>query len=104
MTDDGFTQVAMVEDIPSGSSRQVVVDNHPVAVFHTREGEWIAVDGICPHEQGPVVDSIYGNGRLACPLHSYSFDIKTGVCNNPDIGALKIYTIEIRQGHVLVKQ
>jgi nitrite reductase/ring-hydroxylating ferredoxin subunit len=50
-----------------------------------------------------LVDSIYGNGRLVCPLHSYSFDVKTGACDNPDIGVLKIYTIEVRGGRVLVK-
>jgi nitrite reductase/ring-hydroxylating ferredoxin subunit len=102
-TDDGFTQVALVEDVPPGTSQEFIVDNHPVAVFHARSGEWIAADGICPHEQGPLVDSICGNGRLTCPVHSYSFDVKTGVCDNPDIGVLKIYTIEIRDGRVLVK-
>jgi hypothetical protein len=29
--------------------------------------------------------------------------VKTGVCDNPDIGVLKIYTIEIRDGRILVK-
>jgi nitrite reductase (NADH) large subunit len=103
MTEDGFTPVALAEEIPPGSSRQFEVDGHPVAVFHTRSGEWIAADGICPHKQGPIVDSICGSGRLVCPLHSYSFDVKTGACDNPDIGALKIYTVEIRSGRVLVK-
>jgi nitrite reductase (NADH) large subunit len=103
VTKDGFTPVARIEEIPPGSSRQFEVDGHPVAVFHTRSGEWIAADGICPHKQGPIVDSIYGNGRLVCPLHSYSFDVKTGACDNPDIGALKIYTLEIREGRVLIK-
>ncbi|HPR83776.1 MAG TPA: nitrite reductase large subunit NirB [Pontiellaceae bacterium] len=103
VTENGFTQVALVEEVPPGSSRQFDVAGHPVAVFHTRSGEWIAADGICPHKQGPIVDSIYGNGRLVCPLHSYSFDIKTGACDNPDIGNLKIYAIEIRDGFIFVK-
>jgi nitrite reductase/ring-hydroxylating ferredoxin subunit len=102
-TDDGFTQVALVEDIPPGTSKEFIVNDHPVAVFHTRAGEWIAADGLCPHQQGPLVDSIYGNGRLVCPIHSYSFDVKTGICDNPEIGVLKIYAIEIRAGQVWVK-
>jgi nitrite reductase (NADH) large subunit len=102
-TDDGFTQVALVEDVSPGTSQEFIVNHHPVAVFHTRSGEWIAADGLCPHEQGPLVDSIYGDGRLVCPIHSYSFDVKTGVCDNPDIGVLKIYTLAVRDGRVLVK-
>ncbi|MBM4152841.1 MAG: Rieske 2Fe-2S domain-containing protein [Kiritimatiellaceae bacterium] len=40
--------------------------------------EWIASEGRCPHQQGPMVDSKYVNGRIVCPLHSYSFDVNTG--------------------------
>ncbi len=43
-----------------------------------------------------MVDSIYGNGRLACPLHSYTFDVSTGVCDNPEIDPLGIHDIRIR--------
>lgn len=102
-TDDGFTQIALVEDMPPGTSQEIMINHHPVAVFHTRDDEWIATDGRCPHEQGPLVDCIIGNGRLTCPIHSYSFDIKTGACDNPDIDPLRIYTIELRNGRVLVK-
>lgn len=103
LTEDGFTQVALVDDIPVGSSRQVVVDGHPVAIFHIRDGDWIAAYGICPHRGGPIVDSIYGDGRLVCPLHGYSFDIETGACDNPTVGQLKMYTIENRDGRVFAK-
>ena len=74
-----------------------------MAVFHGRDGRWIATHGICPHKSGPIVDSIYGNGRLVCPLHSYSFDATTGVCDNPDIPPLRIYETTVRDGVVWVK-
>jgi nitrite reductase (NADH) small subunit len=66
-------------------------------------GDRVDADGLCPHPQGPLVASIYGNGRLTCPIHSYSFDVKTGVCDNLEIGVLKIYAIEISNGRVLGK-
>jgi nitrite reductase/ring-hydroxylating ferredoxin subunit len=49
------------------------------------------------------VDSIYGNGRLVCPLHSYSFHAETGECDNTDIAPLRIYETAVRNGAVLVK-
>lgn len=101
--DDGFVQIARVEDIPIGTSQEFIVDKQRVAVFHTRDDEWIAVDGICPHQQGPLIDSIYGNGRLTCPIHSYAFDVKTGACDNPDIDLLRIFSIQVSDGVVRVR-
>jgi len=100
---DPWIAVARTEDVPPGGSLEIEVDGRPVALFHTRNDEWIATDGRCPHEQGPLVDCILGNGRLTCPIHSYSFDLKTGACDNPDVGELKIYASEIRDGLVLIK-
>jgi len=101
--EDSFVQVAFTDDIPAGSSNVFKVKNTSVAVFHGRDGKWIATHGICPHKNGPMIDSIYGNGKLVCPLHSYSFDIQTGMCDNPDIAALKIFEVIIRNEQVLVK-
>jgi nitrite reductase (NADH) large subunit len=100
---DGFAVVAQVADIPAGSSRLYHLGDRPVAVFHGRDGRWVATHGVCPHKSGPIVDSIYGNGRLVCPLHSYSFHVETGECDNPDIAPLRIYEIAVRNGAVLVK-
>ena len=102
-TDDGFTQVAMSDNVPPGSSKLFFVKNISIAVFHGRDGKWIATHGICPHKNGPMIDSIYGNGKLVCPLHSYSFDVQTGVCDNSDVGLLKIFEITIRNERVLVR-
>lgn len=100
--DDRFVAIARVEDVLPGESLEIDVNGQPVALFHTRDGDWIATDGRCPHEQGPLVDCILGNGRLTCPIHSYSFDIKTGACDNPDIGTLTVYPVEIRDDAVWI--
>lgn len=100
---DGYMQVAHESEIPIGSSKQVMINGMRIAVFHIRNGEWIAVNGVCPHRGGPVVDSIYGNGHLVCPLHGYSFSVKTGACDNSEIPPLKIYQIENKSGEIRVK-
>lgn len=100
---DGAVQVALEEDIRPGAARLVHVRGKPVAVFHGRDGRWVAANGVCPHEGGPVVDSLYGNGRLTCPLHSYSFDVITGRCDNAEFPPLGIYPVEVREGRVLVR-
>lgn len=98
----GLVRVAALDAVPAGSARRFDVDGHAVAVFHHRNGTWLTTSAICPHKQGPIVDSIWGADRLVCPLHGYSFDTVTGVCDNPDIDPLPVYRHELRDGAVWV--
>lgn len=42
-------------------------------------GELFALDALCPHEGGRIVDGPLLEGRYAlCPLHNYKFDPKNG--------------------------
>lgn len=102
MISDGFIDLAPVADIPPGSSRLYMVDDRPVALFHGRDDSWVAAYGICPHEKGPLVDSTYGDGRLTCPMHGYSFDVVNGTCDNTDIEPLRIYRTKVRNGRICV--
>jgi nitrite reductase (NADH) large subunit len=101
-TGDWFT-VAKLNDIPFGESRLVKTSQSEFAVFHTRDGKWIVTETKCPHENGPIIDSIYGNGRLHCPIHNYSFDINSGKSNAADVGTLKIYETRIDAGNLQVR-
>lgn len=100
---EGFTVLAEESAIPAGTSRLFHVGDTPVAVFHGRDGRWVAAHGVCPHKSGPLVDSIYGNGRLVCPLHSYSFDVVTGTCDNPEVRPVQIFETVVRDGQVKIK-
>jgi nitrite reductase (NADH) small subunit len=42
------------------------------------EGEFYAMDNICPHWGGPLGQGKIENGRLRCPWHGWDFDPKTG--------------------------
>lgn len=101
--EDGFAVLGPAGDVAPGTSRLYYLDDTPVAVFHGRDGRWIASHGVCPHKSGPMVDSIYGKGRLVCPLHSYSFDATTGACDNPEIPALPIFEASVKEDMLRVR-
>jgi nitrite reductase/ring-hydroxylating ferredoxin subunit len=72
-----WVKVADVEDCPAGAACQVVADDRVMALFHVGE-EFHALDGVCPHQGGPL-----GKGKLAgcivtCPWHGWQFDVRTG--------------------------
>jgi nitrite reductase (NADH) small subunit len=72
-----WIRIAAVADCPPGSAFEAVADDRIVALFNV-EGQFYALDGICPHQGGPL-----GQGRLSgcvvtCPWHGWQFDVKTG--------------------------
>jgi nitrite reductase/ring-hydroxylating ferredoxin subunit len=96
-----FKPVIRVDQLPPGRSKLVNVGGKRLAVFHGRDNSWLVTNEGCPHEGGPLVDGIYGNGRLTCTVHQYAYNTKTGACDQPNGGELKIYRHEIRDGMLM---
>jgi nitrite reductase (NADH) small subunit len=69
--------IATVAECPPGRSIERVAGGRMVAVANV-DGELHAIDGLCPHQGGPL-----GTGRLCgtvltCPWHGWQFDVTTG--------------------------
>jgi nitrite reductase/ring-hydroxylating ferredoxin subunit len=69
--------IARIEECPPGTSIERVVGDRMVALANV-EGGFHALDGLCPHQGGPL-----GTGRLCgtiltCPWHGWQFDVTTG--------------------------
>ena len=54
-----FLRVANVEEIPPGSSAEVIVNDKKIAVFNIH-GDFYAIDNVCAHSGG-----LLGQGRMA---------------------------------------
>ena len=72
-----WVRVARLADCPPGSALEVVAGEKVVAIFNV-EGVLHALDGVCPHQGGPL-----GKGKLCgtvvtCPWHGWQFDVCTG--------------------------
>ena len=77
MTDDGYVEVAGVDDIRDDEGICVEVGDVKVALFR-HDGEIFALNNICPHQGAPLHEGFYDNGMITCPLHAWEFDVKTG--------------------------
>lgn len=43
------------------------------------DGAWIAHSAVCPHQLGPLQHGgLDAEGRVTCPWHGYTFDVRTG--------------------------
>jgi nitrite reductase (NADH) small subunit len=85
-------RLGLVTEIPRGEGRTFVVDGHRVAVFHSREGHTFATQADCPHKGGPLADGLVGGTTLICPLHEWSFDLRSGMAINGTCG-LRTYPV-----------
>jgi nitrite reductase/ring-hydroxylating ferredoxin subunit len=88
-------------DLPPGASRQV--EYGPLTlVLCNHDGVIRALDGLCPHRNGPLGHGAFANGRLVCPWHAWEFDCVTGQYDYDPSIRLATYPVLLQHGHILV--
>src|SRR5580698_1518480 len=88
-------RLGLLSEIPNGEGRTFRVHGQKLAVFHSREGAAFATQAECPHKGGPLSDGLVGGSTLICPLHEWSFDLRTGMAIN---GTCGIRTYPVAEG------
>jgi nitrite reductase/ring-hydroxylating ferredoxin subunit len=68
---EGHARKIEIGDVLAGTGRQIVLCRV--------DGELFALDAVCPHEGGRIIEGPLVEGKYAlCPLHNYKFDPKSG--------------------------
>lgn len=93
-----WIEVGRVDDIPKLGARVVRAGTGNIAVFRTESDEIFALRDKCPHKGGPLSQGIVHDCRVACPLHNWVLDLKTGEAVGPDEGQTKIYPVRVENG------
>ncbi len=72
-----WVRVCSAEDCPPGQARELVAADRVIALFNI-EGRFCALDGICPHQGGPLGKGTLRGCVVTCPWHGWQFDVTTG--------------------------
>ena len=97
-----FTRVADVSEIADPGTMLVEVDGEVVALFHV-EGRFYAIDDVCTHDGGPLVDGELTGYKIACPRHGAKFDIRTGAAlSMPAVRPTRAHLVKVEDGGVWV--
>lgn len=76
-------RIAGVDEVSPGTGKEFVVGDRVVALFNV-DGQFHALDGICPHAGGPLAQGYLRKHVVTCPWHGWQFDVTTGQhCLNP---------------------
>jgi 3-phenylpropionate/trans-cinnamate dioxygenase ferredoxin component len=78
-------RVASLADVPDG--RPMAVDIEGTRVVLARVGDAVYACGdVCTHRGGHLSEGRLRGPRLACPLHGWIYDVRTGQCLVPSRG------------------
>ena len=97
----GFVKMATLEDLPLGAAKEVEHEGRIYALFNV-DGVISAIDGICPHQGGPLADGALEGTCVTCPWHGWQFDVRTG---KTPLGAkikLPVFEVKVEGNDVLV--
>ncbi len=73
-----------------------------ILIWH--EGRAVACERACPHEQADLSYGHISAGRLVCPHHAASFDLRDGAISSGwSSRPLRIYPVRLKQGKVWVR-
>jgi len=98
-----LVRICSQSELPAaGEVAEFTVNGHPYCVANL-DGTAAVLDGVCPHEEGPLGEGIIEDGRVVCPWHGYSFDVRTGMsAQDPDLKT-KVYESAVEDGELRAK-
>ena len=96
-----FVRVAGGDEIPEGAVKHVIVHGKPIALCRA-EGNFYAINAVCPHMGGPLASGRLEGCVLACPWHGWTFDVRNGQPDHPGGHAVSAYEVRVEGNDILV--
>ena len=80
-----YQRVCRTDEVPEGEGLTVEVGDKLVAVFR-ENGEFFAIDDMCPHMGASLSGGYVEKGTVTCPWHAWRFRLADGAwADNPRI-------------------
>ncbi len=98
---DGYRDVAALADLERDGRLGVQVDGRELALFLVG-GEVRCLDGLCPHEGGPMAQGDMAGEVVSCPWHGWAFRTSDGAAADGNGCRLATYPVKVEGGRILV--
>lgn len=88
--------------IRASQSGKATVNGQKIALFAVGDSV-VATNGRCPHAHGPLHNGEVEGEILTCPWHGWTFNLRSGVCDeDPDLN-LERFEVVIDGDDILVR-
>ena len=91
-----FVKVANRDELAPGGRKVVEMAGRAIGLFRVG-GDFYAIDDVCTHDGGPLVEGELHGCEIECPRHGARFDVKTGrALSMPAIEPVTAHAVELR--------
>lgn len=90
-----FQKICSLDDVWEGEMASYEIDGHEILLLCVEGGEIKAFQGVCPHQDIPLVEGKFDGKTLICRAHHWVFDACTGAGLNPGDCQLAQYPVKI---------
>lgn len=97
-----FEKVCNLDDLWEGEMDSFEIGGKEILVVCAEGGVVKAFQGICPHQDIPLVEGQFDGKVVTCRAHLWQFDANTGEGVNPKDCALAEFPVQINGDDVLV--
>ena len=98
----GYERVCPAADLSPGDMAAFYLEGEEVLLVRDESGDLHALDGICPHEDYPLVEGIFDGTVLTCVNHAWCFDVTTGKGIYPPSSRLRRVPLQVEGEDVYV--
>ncbi len=99
---DEWVAICRADEVLEGSVKHVRYGGRAIAVTRV-EGNVFAVDDACPHHGASLAQGDLEGYFLYCPLHAWSFDVRSGEAFFPKGAKVACFGVEEREDHVFLR-
>ncbi len=96
-----WTKVAELGELRDGESKKLQLYSQQVLLSRLGDA-YGAIEGLCPHQGGPIIDAKIEKGLLRCPWHGHPFHPITGKSLAHDSN-LKTFPVEVRDDGIYME-
>ena len=97
-----WVRVAAASDLVPGTCGEYVAGERIVALFNV-DGQFHALDGICPHQGGPLGKGMLAGCVVTCPWHGFQFDVTTGQHQTSKSLVHPTFPVKVEGGEIFVE-
>src|SRR5262245_42058692 len=95
-------ELAKVGDLKDGEMKECSLGETKILLARVN-GSFHALGATCPHYGAPLAEGALCGGRIICPWHHASFDVKTGdLLEPPALDALPSYKVRVEGERVFI--
>lgn len=81
----------------------MTIGRYEVALFNV-DGEYYALENVCPHQGSPIVDGFVEGRTVTCPWHAWCFDLRTGSLTLGEFAVIPRFEVRIEQDGIYLSK